>query len=176
MYSLRFPSILSDSSISVDDETIKNWQTKQLFPKRTDGARNRDSEYGGPPSYWHHGFLLIQDAIARAYIKLKCESKYEKNCELPEIFMQRYPYPPYINDGLIQKMDIILPFFILLCFCYPAINTVRFIALEKERHLKEAMKIMGLPNWLHWSSWFVRTILLMTVMITMIVLLLKVKT
>lgn len=136
-----------------------------------DGARTKNSKHGGPPSYWHRGFLLIQDAIARAYIKSKCKSR----CELPQIFMQRYPYPPYIKDDVIPKMKTIFPFFILLCFCYPAINTVRFIALEKERNLKEAMKIMGLPNWLHWSSWFVRTILLMTVMITMIVLLLKVK-
>lgn len=154
---------------------MEDWQTNNMYPKKTDINRIENSEYGEPPFYWRSGFLLIQDAIARAYIKLKCKSRCEEHNKLPQIFMQKYPYPPHIDDDLIQKMNTILPFFILLCFCYPAINTVRFIALEKERNLKEAMKIMGLPNWLHWTSWFARTTLLMTIIITMIVLLLKVK-
>lgn len=63
----------------------------------------------------------------------------------------------------------------MLSFVYPCINTVKFIAAEKERQLKESMKIMGLPNWLHWTGWFVRSIIFMTISITFIVILMKVR-
>lgn len=62
----------------------------------------------------------------------------------------------------------------MLSFVYPTINTVRFIAIEKEKQLKEAMKIMGLPNWLHWTGWFVKTMIFMTISISIVVALFKV--
>lgn len=36
------------------------------------------------------------------------------------------------------------------------------------------MKIMGLPNWLHWSAWFVKTFSFVLVSVILIVILLKV--
>lgn len=47
-----------------------------------------------------------------------------------------------------------LSLFILLSFVYPFINMIKFITTEKEKQLKESMKIMGLPSWLHWTAWF----------------------
>lgn len=47
-----------------------------------------------------------------------------------------------------------LSLFILLSFVYPFINMVKFITTEKEKQLKESMKIMGLDSWLHWTAWF----------------------
>lgn len=86
--------------------------------------------------------------------------------------MQRYPYPPYISDSLLTGLETIVPLIIMLSFVYPCTNTVKFIAAEKERQLKEAMKIMGLANWLHWTSWFVRSMLFLTVSTTMMTVLL----
>lgn len=63
----------------------------------------------------------------------------------------------------------------MLSFVYPCINTTKFIAVEKERQLKEAMKIMGLSNWIHWAGWFVRTMILFIITISLMVLVFKVK-
>lgn len=63
---------------------------------------------------------------------------------------------------------------IWLSFMYFVINTVRFIALEKEKQLKEAMKIMGLPNWLHWTGWFIKSMSYAVVVISLVVFVLKV--
>lgn len=41
-------------------------------------------------------------------------------------------------------------------------------------HLQEAMKIMGLPNWLHWTAWFIKTFMFVMISVILIVLLLKV--
>lgn len=65
---------------------------------------------------------------------------------------------------------------IMLSFINPTTNLVKFIATEKERQLKEAMKIMGLPNWLHWTGWFIKSMLFMTISATLIIVLLKVRT
>lgn len=60
----------------------------------------------------------------------------------------------------------------MIAFFYTAINTVKYITVEKERQLKETMKIMGLSSWLHWSAWFVKCILLLMVSISLITALL----
>lgn len=91
------------------------------------------------------------------------------------VSLQRFPYPPYIFDILLKGLETIVSFVIMLSFVYPTINTVKFIATEKEKQLKEAMKIMGLPNWLHWTGWFVKSMVFMTISISMIVILLKVE-
>lgn len=41
--------------------------------------------------------------------------------------------------------------------------------------LQETMKIMGLPNWLHWMAWFVKCFLYMLIAAILVVLVLKVK-
>lgn len=177
MYSLRFPSELRTPPPGLNQPLIFNWHTNLLYPLfSTGGPRQREDNDGGMLWYFREGFVPLQDAIARAFTDIKCNAS--SSCdrtELPEILMQRYPYPPYTFDVLLQGLETIVSFFILLSFIYPTINTVRFIAIEKERQLKEAMKIMGLPNWLHWLSWFIRTMLFMMISITCIVALLKVR-
>lgn len=68
-------------------------------------------------------------------------------------------------------MEQLLPLIILIAFFYTCINTVKYITIEKERQLKEAMKIMGLSNWLHWTAWFVRCLILLLITISLITLL-----
>ena len=46
----------------------------------------------------------------------------------------------------------------MLSFIYPSVNLTKNIVLEKEQRLKEAMKMMGLQDWLHWTSWFVTSL------------------
>lgn len=88
--------------------------------------------------------------------------------------LQRYPFPAFREDRLLNILEMLMPILIVLSFIYPCINTVRAIATEKERQLKEAMKIMGLSSWLHWMGWFLRSLVYMTVSISLVVLLLKV--
>lgn len=147
-----------------------NWHTFALFPLyATSGPRSRDDNDGGPPWYYREGFVPIQDAIARAFVKLKSGNN------MPDVLLQRLPYPPFNKDILLEGLKSLVSLVILLSFIYPCINTVRFIAIEKEKQLKEAMKIMGLPNWLHWLGWFIKSMVFMMISITFIVILLKVR-
>lgn len=103
------------------------------------------------------------------------EKNASENHSDPNIKMQRYPYPSYVNDPLLDSgLEDAIGLFVILSFMYPIISTVRFIAIEKEKQLKEVMKIMGMPVWLHWTSWFVRTMIFMVISITLMIAMLKV--
>lgn len=171
IYTLRFPS---ESRMNSEvNPTIFNWQTNLLVPIYAGGgARGGAMDEGGAPYYFSDGFLPIQEAIGKTFMKMTCT---DDNCKfIPKIQLHRYPYPPYVHDILLDAMERAVALFIILSFVYPIICTVRFIAVEKEMQLKEVMKIMGMPVWLHWTSWFVRTMLFMIVSISFIVGLLKV--
>jgi hypothetical protein len=60
------------------------------------------------------------------------------------LFNQKFPYPPFVFDILLQGLQTLVSLFILLSFVYPCINIIKYITTEKEKQLKEAMKIMGL--------------------------------
>lgn len=107
----------------------------------------------------------------------------------PMIQMKRFPYASWIEDPLLQALESFVGILIMLSFVYTCINTVKVITAEKEKQLKvsplvvkpnptirfqEAMKIMGLPNWLHWTAWFIKTFVFLLISIVLIILLLKI--
>lgn len=162
-YALRFPNKLRRSYGA-------NWQTNMIFPIGSmNTPREKYSSTGGSPSYRDEGFLWIQNTIAEAILRNS-----NKAVKMPFIQMQRFPYPPYIEDSFLTAYGIFVAYLIFLSFIYPCVNIVRYIAVEKEKQLKEAMKIMGLPNWLHWLGWFIKAFIYMLVIITIITILLKV--
>lgn len=161
-YSLHFPSKLRSTYAS-------DWKTNLLFPlNMSSKLRESYANYGGSPSYYDEGFLQIQNAISKAFIELTNKKI------MPNIQMQRFPYPSYISDGFLDILSELMPLIILSSFLYPCINTVRYIAIEKEKQLKEAMKIMGLSNWLHWTGWFTIVMIYMIVINSLMILLFKV--
>ncbi|XP_055389657.1 phospholipid-transporting ATPase ABCA3-like isoform X2 [Condylostylus longicornis] len=180
-YSMRFPSELRQSSL----EWIRDWRTNALFPEYDyGGPRYGYSDYDYNPSYTKEGFLPIQHAIGLSYINYTAENYSaintadntvvdSNNFTIPEIFVRRVPYPPYIDDPLLKGLESFVSLIILLSFVYPCSQTVKYVTIEKEKQLKEVMKIMGLPNWLHWTAWFIKSYLLIVSAICLIVVLLK---
>lgn len=127
---------------------------------------------GGLPSYNKEGFLAIQNAIAVAFIEMH-QSGGEKQ-PIPEIRLNRFPFPSYLKNVLLSNISSLVQLFLLISLNYTFMNTVRFISIEKEKQLKESMKIMGLANWMHYLSWFIRTISMLTISMVLITILLKV--
>lgn len=168
-YSLRFPGGLRSQVL---DEEKYNWQTDRLFSRDPFPIRYPDENDGGPPSYHKEGFLAIQNAIANTFIT------YTKNSTayptIPKILVNRFPYPSHFNNPFVTQMEVLLPLFFLLSLNYTFVNTVRFISIEKEKQLKEAMKIMGLASWMHYLSWFIRTIIMLFITMLLVTLLLTV--
>ena len=103
--------------------------------------------------------------------------------------LQQFPYPQYHEDIFLQIVAVILPLFLTLTFLYSAgvfvkvhvIITwqycdivVQELVLEKESRIRETMKMMGLSNWILWTTWFTKQLLFYLVPLIIMSILLKV--
>ncbi|EAT39839.1 AAEL008386-PA, partial [Aedes aegypti] len=167
-YSLRFPAEMRTFQDQFS-ALWANWYTELMFPQfQIAGAKDPDRDDGGyPANYFNESFIAVQSAVDRAILLER-----DPSIEFTTVFLRRFPYPPYYQDALLAGLENLLPLIIVIAFFYTAINTVKYITVEKERQLKETMKIMGLSSWLHWSAWFVKCILLLMVSISLITALL----
>ncbi|VEN47637.1 unnamed protein product [Callosobruchus maculatus] len=175
---LRFPNGMDN-----------DWQTEFIYPPlQKPGPRDPDSSTGAYPSYHKEGFLLMQHVLAISFMMfrdgivtdgLKLSDVtvilgWMKSTEMPLILMQRFPYSEWYDDLLMDVLKLVMGVFMILSFLYPCINTVKMITIEKEKQLKESMKIMGLPNWLHWTSWFIKYFIYMFIAISLMLVILKI--
>ncbi|CAG7824302.1 unnamed protein product [Allacma fusca] len=160
-YSLRFPAFQrTEFDIFVERQLLKpSWFTDTLYPLFiTPGPRAALKNNGGFPGYFAEGFLYLQNAIESTIIKTFLNDSQTQELEEYKVQLQRFPYPPYTKDRFIGAQQVWLCFFLVFGFIYPAMNLTKMIVHEKECRLKEYMKIMGLPNWLHWTAWFLKAI------------------
>nr|XP_022911287.1 ATP-binding cassette sub-family A member 3-like [Onthophagus taurus]XP_022911294.1 ATP-binding cassette sub-family A member 3-like [Onthophagus taurus] len=170
---LRFPGELRTNGSAT--AVVNNWFTHLTFPiYQMPGPRNDDNNYGAIPNYYFEGFLTLQHEISVEIINAHVRRKTNVEADFPPILMQRYPYPAWISDFLLEALKSFVGIIIMLSFVYTCINTVRVITNEKETQMKEAMKIMGLPNWLHWMAWFLKIFVFLLISIILMVVLLKV--
>lgn len=66
--------------------------------------------------------------------------------------------------------------FMTLAWIYTVSMVVKGIVYEKERRLKEVMRVMGLSNATLWLAWFLTSAVMMLASIVMLIVILKVAT
>lgn len=155
-FRLRFPfiptSLQKDYSISRLVELT--WKTAKPWPKMIkSGPRTPNNSFGGPPDYFNNGFLYVQHQLSRAvaqYLEPETETFFDKL----QMFVQRYPYPPFKRSDFLFYLQMSFPMTFLLSFMSIALELTKDIVVEKELRLKEVMKIMGLKDWMNWCAWF----------------------
>lgn len=134
------------------------WETNRQFPLfQEPGPRAKKLSQGGMPDYMGMEFLFLQHHISKSIARTL---KPDKSSWLSQttVSIQRFPYPPYIDDKFLYSLQFLLPLILMMSFIYPSVNLVKNIVLEKEQRLKEAMRIMGLEDWLNWASWFANSL------------------
>ncbi|XP_050346196.1 ATP-binding cassette sub-family A member 2-like isoform X2 [Nymphalis io] len=169
-YALRFPERPRlNSFLGLGG---RSWRTDVVFPYiELPGPRFPESwEGGNDPGYVNEMFIAIQHAISMELISRLTNI----NMQSFNVKIQRYPHAPYIEDIAVQALSLIFPMFFMLSFSYTAVNIIRVITIEKELQLKETMKIMGLPTWLHWTAWFCKQFIFFVVTSALLVIILKV--
>ncbi|CAG0880304.1 unnamed protein product, partial [Cyprideis torosa] len=151
--SIRPPAVPGEREFAL--AARPTWRTNLLYPTfQLPGPRERDFEdvrFGSRPGYFRQGFLAFQHAIFESLLATQNPDAKEYNIEL-----QRSTFPPYVDDVFLVALREWLPLVLMLSFIYPCVNIVKSIVHEKERRLKESMKMMGLPNWVHWMAWFTK--------------------
>uniref|UniRef100_A0A7M4E1A4 ATP binding cassette subfamily A member 3 n=1 Tax=Crocodylus porosus TaxID=8502 RepID=A0A7M4E1A4_CROPO len=154
----------------------RDWHTSYLFPLfQLPGPREANHDDGGTPGYFREGFLAVQHAVDRAIIQYHANASSSSLLERVTVAVRRFPYPPYVNDLFLLAIQNQLPLLLMLSFTYTSLNIVRAVVHEKEKKLKEYMRMMGLSNWLHWSAWFLMFFLFLLVSIFFVTLLFCIK-
>ncbi|XP_028174675.1 ATP-binding cassette sub-family A member 1-like [Ostrinia furnacalis] len=168
-YSLRFPERPRLNALF--GRGGRSWRTDELFPAfELPGPRSRSSDGGSNPGYVREMFIALQQVISTQLITRITGEPMESF----SVNIQRYPHPAYVDDMAVEALQFLFPMFIMLTFSYTAVNITRAITVEKELQLKETLKIMGLPTWIHWTAWFCKQFLFLLVAAVLIMILLKV--
>lgn len=117
-YSLRFPGELrTNASLS--------WRTEFVFPKRPSNKLLNPDDFdgGNPAGYFREGFLTLQNVIFQAFL-----DKFSvKPNTVPDIFIQRFPYPPYDSDDFTTFLEALLPLILIISLFYIFSDTVKVI-------------------------------------------------
>ncbi|XP_074552265.1 phospholipid-transporting ATPase ABCA3 [Halichoeres trimaculatus] len=150
-----------------------DWHTLSLFPLfQLPGPREQYDKEGGTPGYYREGFLAVQHAVDRAIMMSYNRAAASPLLRQIRVVLSRFPYPAFIYDVFILAIQNQMPLLLVLSFTYPSLNIVRAVVQEKERKLKEYMRMMGLSNWLHWSAWFLMFFLFLSISVFLVTLLL----
>ena len=83
--------------------------------------------------YYDEGFLALQHAVDEGIIYQLNTSADQDNVM---VLLQRYPYPPYVQDAFVSALQSYLPLILLLSFIVTAPSIVKDIVIEKESRLK----------------------------------------
>lgn len=169
----RFPG---ETRVINQASFISNWQTDMMYPIYSNpGPREADNNEGATPNYSQEGFLSIQKEISMQIIDYHLKKATGTNFAQPNILMARFPYPPWIEDFLLLALKSFTGLMLICSFLISATYTIKALTNEKESQIKEAMKIMGLPNWLHWTAWFIKSFVLLFFSAMLVVVLFKIR-
>lgn len=127
----------------------------------------------GPQSwnqrYYDLGFTWLQDQIERAIVDLHAGRDVVK----PAVYLHEMPYPCYVRDNFMFIIEHMMPLCMTVSWIYTVALAVQAIVYEKEQRLKEVMKMMGLSNAVHWVAWFITSLVVMSITVTLLVIILK---
>lgn len=154
----------------------EGWHTSSLFPLFPNpGPREPASPDGGEPGYIREGFLAVQHAVDRAIMQYHSNASTRQLFQNLTVIAKRFPYPPFISDPFLVAIQYQLPLLLMLSFTYTSLTIIRAVVQEKEKKLKEYMRMMGLSSWLHWTAWFLLFFLFLLVTVSFMTLLFCVK-
>ncbi|CAG7786404.1 unnamed protein product, partial [Allacma fusca] len=175
-YTLRLPSYQRTKYNGFTDRNNfrPSWFTDSPYPILSfGGPRSKDNSFGGFPGYFEEGFLYLQQAVDNALMMMLLnKTQFEKYSNY-SLKMSRFPYPPSSHDKYLLISQIWIPYLFGIAYVYSVMNLTRQIIHEKLTRLKEFMKIMGLANWQHWTTWFARSFAVLLVVSIMNTILLK---
>uniref|UniRef100_A0A8C0IS39 ATP binding cassette subfamily A member 3 n=1 Tax=Chelonoidis abingdonii TaxID=106734 RepID=A0A8C0IS39_CHEAB len=115
----------------------RDWHTSYLFPLfQLPGPREAKFPDGGTPGYIREGFLAVQHAVDRAIMQYHANTSATHLLEGFTVVVQRFPYPPYVNDLFLLAIQNQLPLLLMLSFTYTSLNIIRAVVHEKEKKLK----------------------------------------
>ena len=75
------------------------------------------------------------------------------------------PFPAYLENNIGTIVGSMLPGFLWISCAIILVPLARRIVQEKSTGVKELMKMMGLPSWMHWVKSYVTSYIIIVIII-----------
>uniref|UniRef100_T1JC73 ABC transporter domain-containing protein n=1 Tax=Strigamia maritima TaxID=126957 RepID=T1JC73_STRMM len=99
--------------------------------------------------YFISGFAQLQMLIDSALIRMYTQKDYYK----PDVHLMLFPKGRYVAST--EYLRSFVPLYVVLSFSSYVTYVVILIVGEKEKKIRETMKMMGLKDSVYWMSWLV---------------------
>ncbi|KAH9415252.1 hypothetical protein DERP_006346 [Dermatophagoides pteronyssinus] len=139
------------------------------FVPSTKALKSRIWEPGPRDHYlddmqYMHGFVQIQEMIDRSIMALLTnQTNQQQRLPIdPEVHLQQQPYLCYGSDKYGNYIRSLAPLITTMAWIFLIAYLIREHVLERELHLEEVMRVMGLKSGVAWLTWFILGISIMT--------------
>ena len=110
--------------------------------------------------YHHSGFLTLQALVDEYAFELAGGDAEGRPVRAPATYAVGVPMPtpPYSQNIFYQAVGFLLGLVMTMCQLYPVAQLGKVVVEEKERRLRQTMRIMGLHGGVFVTSWYVTAI------------------
>uniref|UniRef100_A0A8C5RJB7 ATP-binding cassette sub-family A member 2 n=1 Tax=Laticauda laticaudata TaxID=8630 RepID=A0A8C5RJB7_LATLA len=169
-----FASVIfqTDKDGSLPPHVMYKIRQNSSFTEKTNEIRRaywRPGPNNGGRFYFLYGFVWIQDMMERAIVN----TFVGRDVVEPGNYVQMFPYPCYTRDDFLFVIEHMMPLCMVISWVYSVAMMIQHIVAEKEHHLKEVMKMMGLNNAVHWVAWFITGFVQLSISVTALTAILK---
>ncbi|KAK7058691.1 ATP-binding cassette sub- A member 5 [Halocaridina rubra] len=158
--SITYGVVFSDEPLEDMNYTLRLDPLKTFIPSASNRwtggqeCRQTDPNKGlsvlcAPSGYFYSGFLAIQLLIDTSIIRLTSGI----DVPLPSVTLQHFPRDKYTDGGTVALRSII-PLYMVFAWAQFIVYMLMLVVEEKEKKIKESMKMMGLRDSVYWLSWF----------------------
>ncbi|XP_062423921.1 ATP-binding cassette sub-family A member 13 [Rhea pennata] len=149
-------------------------RTSVLYSMRTDLIKNpmwKSHPQNLPTDgfKYNHIFIPLQDMIERAIISVQTGTDILE----PAVQVQAMPYPCHTSDLFLNNIGFFFPLMMMLTWMVSVAGMVRKLVYEREIHLEEYMKTMGVHPAIHFLAWFLENVTVLTISSCILVVILK---
>ncbi|CAM2105874.1 unnamed protein product [Caretta caretta] len=164
-----------DSAGHLSQQISYTIRTSILYSMRTDLIKNpvwksHPQNLPGDGFRYNYIFVPLQDMIEKAIIAVHAGA----DASEAEIQVQAMPYPCHTSDLFLNNIGFFFPFIMMLAWMVSVAGMVRKRVYEREIHLEEYMKTMGVNPAIHFLAWFLENVIVLTISSCALVIILKV--
>ncbi|XP_054047718.1 ATP-binding cassette sub-family A member 13 [Rissa tridactyla] len=155
---------IQDSSKLLPRHISYTIRTSVLYSMRTDLIKNpawksHPQKLPADGFKYNHIFIPLQDMIERAIISAQTGT----DTSGPAIQVQAMPYPCHTSDLFLNNTGFFFPLMMMLTWMVSVAGMVRKLVYEREIHLEEYMKTMGVHPAIHFFAWFLENVIVLTI-------------
>ena len=100
--------------------------------------------------YYYSDFLAVQSLVEMAWIKRRGVPLDSVPAHLKQLSIQLFPKESFVDETSMLVLRFLVPFYMVLTLSQFIMYLLTLIVGEKERKIKEGLRMMGLRDSVYW--------------------------